>query len=293
MTRFSIKNIDRRHTTKQLTKNGPKKVHEERMARYRSHLKTFTATLHNLDIDVEEHLELFEVSENDISRMKDRLAGFDINDAEREKLKKIFEDILFVVDNLLLMERNLWTNIKPWVREAEVIRVNMSHPSSLDIVKLFSKKLHKNQKSKLNNQISAMRNRLLSSINLEHKTFFKTYPQILEQTESLTRDLVKLENKWRKKKIEIPQVFIDINDIVREIIHEDIAEVSKDVFHMYKLRSQAYTAMIDTASKSKPGLVEKLKEERKKITAVGKIYITLHDDHHDKLLELYSQLGGN
>ena|GEM_PF-6030814 len=303
MKHFSVSNPDLRHITKHATKKGPRKVHEQRKARYRTHLKDFITMLHTLDVDVEAHKELFQVTENDVKRMKEKLGKFDINDNERKRLRGIFDDILFVTDKLLLMERNLWTNIKPWVQQAEDIRINLPPSAGMDVAGFFSKSrigivrnisksIQKTGAKNRKDSIKTMRQLVLGSINLEHKTFFDDYPEILNRVESLTRRLIKMENNWREDKVKLPQVFIDTNDIVREIIHEDLAEIFKDIFHMYTLRTKVYNSMIAAAQKANPGMVEALEEERTKICRVGNHYTSLHDKHFKTLNKLYGQLGG-
>ena len=124
---------------------------------------------------------------------------------------------------------------------------------------------------------------------LEHyeKEIFDNYPLLLEQIERAVKNLQKLDKKWAGKGGQARLDMLRMHKIIRTLIHEDVGDLSNEIFDLYNLRVEAYRHLIDLDSKHEKRVFPKLEQEYHKTAVIHQNYIAQFRKHTQSLTKIY------
>ncbi len=271
----------KKKTKKSSRKNSKSKKKKQYLlkSKHLPHLSKFVKHLHTLGVDVSKHTNSLNFEEEQLEKLEKEEKSF-ISKKDGEKLDEVLHNLMSASERLLKIESVLYRHTKPLVEKAFGIAAPLP-------VKLITFTGLKNIFSgNFSGNLEDARNHVLASFANE-KVLFKECPELLDEIELGVKELTKLEKKWKGKGGQARLDMTRVHMIVRKMIHEDVYNLSDEIYELYNLRLEAYEYLIELDKKNEERKMPELEQEYYKMASIQSDYLKKFNEHMKNLQGIY------
>ncbi|MFO7872358.1 MAG: hypothetical protein R6U26_01800 [Candidatus Undinarchaeales archaeon] len=265
-------------TSRKKSKSKRKK-HYLLKSKHLSHISKFVKHLHTLGVDVSKHTDSLKFEEEQLERLEQEEKSF-ISKKDAEKLDEVLHNLMSASERLLKIEAVLYRHTKPLVEKA----FGMAAPLPVKLTTLAG--LKSIFKGSISGSLEDARNHVLASFANE-KILFDECPELLDEIELGVKELTKLEKKWKGKGGQARLDMTRMHMIVRKMIHEDVYNLSEEIYELYNLRLEAYEYLIEKDKENDERKIPGLEQEYYKIASIQSDYLKKFNKHMKNLQNIY------
>ena len=266
-----------------------KKVHSLK-PKHRRTLKNLSKVFHGLGININDHIETFELEEEELNgiRKKYGTSTF-LGPRERTLLRDTISNLLSVMKALVVLEELIWKQVAPYVYTAAHQKSQSPDLVALKALRFLHSSTYQQRAVTLKSALPQIRKYLLGSFAQEQELIFKKYQRLLRAIEANLEDLIEIELRQEKISPKIRDDLLKQLSFIRQIFYEDVYYLTKDIARLYDIRVEIYKWLVDADKAAIPRILPVLEMEYDDVLAVRNYYIDSYKIHLKNLAQLYME----
>ena len=209
--------------------------------KHRRILKNLTKSFHAVGINIEGHIETFELEEEELNEIRRRYGTSTfIGPRERTMLRDSISNIISVIKALVVLEELVGKQVAPYVFTAAQKKEQTPDLLALKTLRALYNKPYQKRAAVLKTALPNIRKFLLGSFAQEHQLIFRKYQRLLGAIEANLEDLMEIENRADKISPKIRSRLIGQIAEIRTMLFEDIYYLTRDIAKLYDIRISLY-----------------------------------------------------
>ncbi len=256
-------------------------------------LKNLSKLFHGLGVNISDHIETLGLDENELAEIRKEFGAksfLGVND--RALLRDVLSNLISLMKSTVVLEELLWKQVAPYVIAAYNRKFRPTNVIGLRALREIHKRTFHDKAADLKATLPSARKFLLSSFMQEEEFIFKKYPRLLNAVEGNLEDLVALEAKHEKIPQKARSDFLKQVKYVRQMLHDDVSFLTKDIAKLYDMRTDVYKWLIEADAAAVPQILPTLEKEYRDVLSARNYYIDNYRIHLRNVAEIYSGEGG-
>ncbi|HIK02832.1 TPA: hypothetical protein H1012_03245 [archaeon] len=256
--------------------------------KHRRVLKNLSKTFHALGINIQAHIESFELDEEELNEIR-KIYGTStfLGPRERTMLRETISNILSVMKAVVVLEELIAKQVAPYVHHAAMRRAESPDVLAVKTLHKIYSKPFQTRGVTLKSALPQIRKYLLGSFANEQQLIFKKYQRLLGAIEANMEDLQEIEARKEKISAKISSKLSSQTEEIRQMLFEDIYYLTRDIAQLYDTRVELYKWLVEADKSVSPRLLPMLEVELNDVLAIRNYYIDSYKTHLKYLTELY------